>query len=169
MNPQPAQGLLLSTRSGSSVPGHLRRGQGGLTLIELLISVAIVSILAMVGIPTYTDYTVRSKVISDFVLARELQFLVTQHYILNGTMPQSNAELGLPVGREIQGQWLRSARVQPNPEAGTIRLVYDNLNKLQVLGGQNRINLVPELVGGTIVWDCTKGNMEDRYRPPNCR
>lgn len=145
------------------------RRQRGVTLIELLIAVGIISILAMVGIPTYSDYTVRSKVIGDFVLARELQFLVTEYYLTNGIMPQSNEDLGLPRGREIQGLYLRSARVQPNPEAGTIRLQYDNRNKLRVLGNQNRINLVPELVDGRIIWDCTRGNMDDRYRPPACR
>lgn len=123
----------------------------------------------MVGIPTYTDYTVRSKVTSDFVLARELQFMVTEYYAINGILPESNEELGLPRGREIQGEWLRSARVQPRPEAGTIRLVYDHRGKLQALGDRSVIRWVPEIVSGSLVWDCTSGSMDDKYRPPSCR
>lgn len=138
-------------------------------MIELLIVVGIISILAMVGIPAYTDYTVRSKVIGDFVLARELQLLVTEYYLTNGVMPESNEDLGLPRGREIQGQWLRSARVQPRPEAGTIRLVYDHNGKLQALENRSVIRWVPEIVDGRLIWDCTSGSMDDRYRPPSCR
>jgi len=138
-------------------------------LIELLVVVGIISILAMVGIPAYTDYTVRSKVISDFVLAREPQLMVAGYYAINGVLPESNEELGLPRGREIQGEWLRSARVQPRPEAGTIRLVYDHRGKLQALENRSVIRWVPEIIGDTLIWDCTSGSMDDKYRPPSCR
>ena len=36
--------------------------EDGFTLIELMIVVAIISILASLGIPTYQDYTIRAQV-----------------------------------------------------------------------------------------------------------
>jgi type IV pilus assembly protein PilE len=44
-----------------NIPTPTRRQTKGFTLVELMVVVAIISILAMVGIPSYRDYVVRGN------------------------------------------------------------------------------------------------------------
>lgn len=43
-------------------PIHARRRSGGFTLIELMITVVIISILASIAVPSYNDYVTRSRI-----------------------------------------------------------------------------------------------------------
>lgn len=149
-----------------NMPG--RSCQRGFTLIELLIVLAIISILAMVGVPAYTDYVVRTKVATDLLFARDTQTQIELYYTMNGTMPESNEDLGIARAVDITGNWLRRLQIGNSPVPGTVSLYYD-IEKLPALTGSAQIQFVPEIVNGRIVWDCSGGNMLDKYRPSNCR
>lgn len=143
--------------------------QRGLTLLELLISMFIISILAMVGLPAYSDYLVRTKLSEDMASIHKVKLLVAEYYSLMGKMPESNKQLGMDKGKKVKGIHLEKLRIAKKPEAGTIKAYYDK-DVFPELGKNNRIDFVPTPTSsGHLVWSCTRGNLSDRYRPSVCR
>lgn len=68
----------------------MQKTQGGFTLIELMIVVAIIGILAAVALPAYRDYTVRAKV-SELILAASAgKTSVSEFANTNGRMPAAS-------------------------------------------------------------------------------
>jgi type IV pilus assembly protein PilE len=56
-------------------------GDKGFTLIELMITVAIIAILAAVAIPSYTDYVVRSKLAEAYGQLGNLRVKMEPYYM----------------------------------------------------------------------------------------
>jgi len=139
------------------------KSQKGFTLIELMIVVAIIGILAAIALPAYQDYTVRSRVSEGLSLASAAKVAVAENAasgtaLANGwTAPTATASVSsVAVGA-----------------AGAITITYT------AAAGGGTIIFTPTsggaaLVAGTppansIVWDCTGGSLDDKYRPANCR
>lgn len=94
------------------------RAQHGFTLIELMIVVAIIGILAAVGIPAYQDYTAKAKITKGISLAAPAMTALGVA-CSDGTLSSKGASLkhedmGLP--SEIKGGEVSSITVTNNAE-----------------------------------------------------
>src|SRR6056297_2739387 len=70
--------------------------QGGFTLIELMIVIAILAILLAIAIPAYQDYTVRAKVSECANAVAPVKTGVSEYVIARGgSFPTSNDEAGV--------------------------------------------------------------------------
>ncbi|WLQ14627.1 pilin [Hahella aquimaris] len=142
----------------------MRSMQKGFTLIELMIVVAIIGILAAVAIPAYQDYTVRTKVSEGLSLAAGAKTTVAETRLALGRFPGAdNASYGLSPATSITGNNVRSVSIGAS---GAVVITYNSQDN--AIAGASLV-LEPTVTGGGITWDCTRGNVQDKYRPANCR
>jgi type IV pilus assembly protein PilE len=61
----------------------MKSGAGGFSLIELMITVAVIGILAAIAYPSYQDYLVRARRTSAAACLLELSQFMERHYTTN--------------------------------------------------------------------------------------
>lgn len=142
--------------------------QHGFTLLEILIVVAILSILMMVGTPLYQNYALRAKVSAELPLMDPLKKRVSEVFVLEDRWPLSNEDAGALQATGYNGQYLQSVEVTDDPVDGSLLLTYDT-SALRALTGQNTIIFYPVLTSNRITWECDEGTVPSKYRPVRCR
>jgi type IV pilus assembly protein PilA len=163
----------------------MRNKTFGFTLIELMIVVAIIGILAAVAIPAYSDYTIRAKVTEGIGLASAMRQAVTESFMVKGPsdMTCNDDTTCASVGAFA----LDATKLAANPNVQSITSVNTGVISIVMKpavqpAGSNTILLTPvnssnvaidlssaSNAGRQVIWNCTGGDMPDKYRPANCR
>ncbi len=136
-----------------------KRIQKGFTLIELMLVVAIIGIMAAIALPTYQDFTIRTKVSELVLAASALKTSVTEKAQQDGGVLAS-AGVGLTVA--ITGK-VSSGSVTDD---GIITVA----GNATTVGTAVTIVLTPSLAtDGKVVWTCSTAPGSFKYVPGECR
>jgi type IV pilus assembly protein PilA len=132
----------------------------GFTLTELMIVVAIISILVAVAVPTYSEYTVRAKVTELIAVVSGFKSTIGEKAQSDGTLGSAGLGLTIAPGGRISG-----GSISP---AGIIAVT----GTTSTVGAGVSIVLTPSIMpGGRIAWSCGTNNdsAQWRYVPAECR
>lgn len=140
------------------------RKQYGLTFIELFVAIAIIALIAVIGLPAYSKYSARAKVAEGLTIAAPIKMAVIEtHHSLN-VFPSSNKEAA---AQSITTDIVQSINVGAN---GVVVITYKNSELGYGTFADFTIELTPVLQAeGNIIWDCTGGSMPVSIRPSSCR
>jgi type IV pilus assembly protein PilA len=152
--------------------------QGGFTLIELMIVIAIIGILAAIAIPAYQDYTVRTQVSEGMVLADGVKTALSEYYANLGRFPSSNASAGLESMRSISGKYVQTLDAGSNP--GVIAILFSKSPPQQasarIDGSQLAFSASAGSSLGATNWNCkasatgaVRTTIANKYLPSICR
>jgi len=163
-----------------------KHAQGGFTLIELMIVVAIIGILAAIAIPAYQDYTIRAQVTEGLNLASDLKASVAEIYAQEGAFTNADSgSLGLPVATTKVGKYVSQIAVAD----GVITVSFGGqANSRLAASGANQMSLRPGVsANGDVIWVCGNATapsltgtgavavaagtttVADKYLPASCR
>lgn len=150
----------------------ISKTQKGFTLIELMITVAIIGILAAIAFPAYQYYVMRAQIAEAFLLTEEVKTDISEQYANNGNLPYVIADGGVNLNERfpITGKYAVVWTVQDGkiitymmgPQASSF---FSNS-----LGAHGFITLTPtEQADGTLTWACDSGNMSKMALPSSCK
>jgi type IV pilus assembly protein PilA len=140
------------------------RHDNGFTLIELMIVVAIITILAAIAIPAYQDYAIRGQVSEGISLSTGAKTAVWDFFADRGRLPANNESAGLASEGSISGKYVSAVQVTD----GAVTVFYDTTSANELVQS-SAVTLSPITRPGTIAWVCKGAPMDKRYLPTACR
>lgn len=131
-----------------------------ITLLELMITIAIIAIISGVAIPSVQQYTIKAQVQESIALADGAKPAVLEYYTNYGEFPADNEDAGYD---GASGSYVSSVEV----DAGTIISSFGNQANTALIGAT--ITLIPiENVNGTISWTCSS-TAQEKFLPSSCK
>lgn len=120
--------------------------QRGFTLIELMIVIAILGILVSIALPTYQNYTIRTRVLEGLNLSAHAKSLLGETVVSRDDLGQIVALWNAQANNTgANSKYVQSVLMDNN---GIITITY-NAAAIGVASNQNQLTLTPWVKNGT--------------------
>jgi Zn-dependent protease with chaperone function len=134
-------------------------GAGGLG--GVMMTVALIGILAAVGIPAYQDYTQEPRINTAYEIGHDATIKVGAYYMVNEAIPSSLEEAGVRLTNNNAVN-----EVQYDPDTAQVRV----LTSISNARGIGTLVFSPSLDGNKrVVWKCSGENLASNALPTACR
>lgn len=154
---------------------YRRRGRtftrtGGFTIIELMIVVAIISIVTVIAVPVYQQYTARAMITEGMNLAAPLLTNISEYYQTNNKWPADNSAAGAPPPAEYETDLVESIEITAGAQNGMITITYKPTAIPEISNSTNTLIYESSTdASQTVSWNCDGGSLPDWARPSRCR
>lgn len=145
--------------------------QRGFTLIELMVTVAIVAILSAVAFPAYQDYVNRAQVAEAFLLMEQVKTAVNEQYATQGDLAYIMTDGGFNVSGvkfPISGKYSTVFTTQ----GGSIEALMNGPAASKAFHN-SQVLLTPKedpSGSGTLIWSCSAGlSIPQKWLPSSCK
>lgn len=159
----------------------MMRAQSGFTLVEMMVVVAVITILALMTVPSYLDKIVRAQIEAGLPLADMAKRPIAAFWDATQTFPADNKLAALPAADKIVNNYVNALTIKD----GVINITFGNRASKSIAG--KVISLRPAVVEDApmvpITWVCglaeapekmtvmgkNETNVDPMYLPMECR
>jgi type IV pilus assembly protein PilA len=141
-----------------------RRLHQGFTLIELMIVVAIITIMSTLAMPSFQDRIIKAQVSEGIAMSEFARQAIAAYYARHKKMPADNAAAALPPGDKIIGNYVTGMAVNQ----GSITITFGSRANSHLAG--RKLSLRPAVVEGypqvPVAWVCGKAAVPEKMSAP---
>ena len=143
----------------------------GFTLIELMVAIAIISILVSLAVPSYNIYTVRAKVSEALGIVSPLKLLVADYYFAEAELPPDAQIAGLDTS--LTTKYISQVAYTKNQnDTCALTLTFSTNTGSNIQGKSILFNCT--ITNGLLTWQCSSDPndtppIDSKYLPSICR
>ncbi|ART64291.1 pilin [Kushneria marisflavi] len=143
----------------------MARRQGGFTLIELMIVVAIIGVLAAIAVPRYQDYVARSETGSALATLKSSQVSIEESVLRGQTLsmtPNDAGFIGITPADVKMGTLSIPAKNDSNNGVASVQIAFGTGASSSLTGKNIALNRTKDGA-----WSCT-ATVDAQYMPKAC-
>lgn len=144
---------------------NITKKNKGFTLVELMLTVTIISILTALAVPAYQDYNIKAQVAEGLSLASGGKVVVSEFHANNGKFPVDNNDAGY---NATKGKYVNSVNISEEDNLGLITSSFSGSNVNKKINGLTISLIAIPNETGVLVWNCLS-DIEQKYLPNSCQ